>query len=313
MAKNFKHKDHVRNKNTGFTIVELLIVVVVIAILAAITMVAYTNIQQRAITSSLQSDLSQAVKTLKLYQVDYGSYPTSIDPTTYCPTPADTAYCLEASSNNVFVNYTVNNSVSPQTFSLNSRHTGGTQYYASESVVADSSSDTFTMAVISGIARTGTTLTAGTLTPPAATVTRQWQRSTVSTGPFTNISGATSNTYAIPSGDIGYYIRIIATGTGSYDGTVTSAPTARVTTSLTAIAAITGTPTVGFTLTAGARTPSAATVTFQWRSNGVAITGATASTYTLTSTELGTTITVTATATGNYVGTVTSAATTAVN
>jgi type IV pilus assembly protein PilA len=46
-------------KQTGFTIVELLIVIVVIGILAAITVVAYSGIQQRArdakIASALQS------------------------------------------------------------------------------------------------------------------------------------------------------------------------------------------------------------------------------------------------------------------
>ena len=54
----------------GFTIVELLVVIVVIAILAAITIVAYTGISQKAITASLQLDLSNASKQLKLFQVD---------------------------------------------------------------------------------------------------------------------------------------------------------------------------------------------------------------------------------------------------
>ena len=46
-----------KNRYTGFTIVELLIVIVVIAILAAITIVAYTGIQDRAKESNVQSDL----------------------------------------------------------------------------------------------------------------------------------------------------------------------------------------------------------------------------------------------------------------
>ncbi len=50
----------------GFTIVELLIVVVVIAILAAVTIVAYNGIQSRAQISTLQSDISQAVRAMEV-------------------------------------------------------------------------------------------------------------------------------------------------------------------------------------------------------------------------------------------------------
>lgn len=45
-----------RSSTRGFTIVELLIVIVVIAILAAITIVAYSGIQSRAYTSKVESD-----------------------------------------------------------------------------------------------------------------------------------------------------------------------------------------------------------------------------------------------------------------
>jgi prepilin-type N-terminal cleavage/methylation domain-containing protein len=46
-------------RQKGFTIVELLIVIVVIGILAAITIVAYNGVQQRATASATQSDLAQ--------------------------------------------------------------------------------------------------------------------------------------------------------------------------------------------------------------------------------------------------------------
>jgi prepilin-type N-terminal cleavage/methylation domain-containing protein len=58
------------NRQQGFTIVELLIVIVVIGILAAITIVAYNGIQDRARVSTVSSALSQAAKKLTLYQVD---------------------------------------------------------------------------------------------------------------------------------------------------------------------------------------------------------------------------------------------------
>lgn len=61
---------------------------------------------------------------LKLYQTTYGTFPTSIDATTHCPTPADTNFCLKASPGNDFANYSVNNATNPPSFSLNAVRTG---------------------------------------------------------------------------------------------------------------------------------------------------------------------------------------------
>jgi prepilin-type N-terminal cleavage/methylation domain-containing protein len=58
------------NRQSGFTVVELLIVIVIIGILAAITIVAYNGIQERARASSVSSALSQAVKKIAVWQVD---------------------------------------------------------------------------------------------------------------------------------------------------------------------------------------------------------------------------------------------------
>lgn len=66
-------------KRSGFTIVELLIVVVVIAILAAITIIAYNGIQQRAKTSAVQTSLAQAARKIELYKIDNNSYPVDIN------------------------------------------------------------------------------------------------------------------------------------------------------------------------------------------------------------------------------------------
>jgi prepilin-type N-terminal cleavage/methylation domain-containing protein len=57
---------HIPHSNIGFTIVELLVVIVVIGILAAITIVSYTGISGRAINSSVKSDISQAYKQLEI-------------------------------------------------------------------------------------------------------------------------------------------------------------------------------------------------------------------------------------------------------
>lgn len=55
-----------KHKNTGFTIVELLIVIVVIGILAAITIVAYNGVQDRAKASAMAADFSNNNKIAKL-------------------------------------------------------------------------------------------------------------------------------------------------------------------------------------------------------------------------------------------------------
>ena len=62
-------------RNKGFTIVELLIVVVVIAILASITVVAYQGIQKQTINAS-HYDEAQKWKTLFMaYAAQNGQYP----------------------------------------------------------------------------------------------------------------------------------------------------------------------------------------------------------------------------------------------
>jgi len=65
----------VRNQRNGFTIVELLIVIVVIAILAAIVIVAYNGVADRARNTRIMNDLDNAKKLVEVYNVQNGSYP----------------------------------------------------------------------------------------------------------------------------------------------------------------------------------------------------------------------------------------------
>lgn len=64
----------------GFTIVELLIVIVVIAILAAISVVAYNGVQTRAKDTLLHTRINEAESIIKLSLADTGHPPAS--PTT---------------------------------------------------------------------------------------------------------------------------------------------------------------------------------------------------------------------------------------
>jgi len=99
LTRNTNNQQH----QQGFTIVELLVVIVVIGILAAITIVSYTGVSQKATGVSLISDLDNASKQLKLYRVEYSSFPSVMNGSN-CPTAPinDTKYCLKTSSGNTY-------------------------------------------------------------------------------------------------------------------------------------------------------------------------------------------------------------------
>lgn len=67
-------------KDRGFTIVELLIVIVVIAILAAISIVAYTGITTKANASTAKSNAETVQKVAEAYAADENTtgYPANI-------------------------------------------------------------------------------------------------------------------------------------------------------------------------------------------------------------------------------------------
>lgn len=117
---NYKH-----THKTGFTIVELLIVIVVIGILAAITIVAYNGIQNRALVTRVSTDLSGAAKQFAIFEVDAGRYPTTLSEanngqgikastgTTYQYTASGSAYCLTAT--NGTISYKISNTATTPT------------------------------------------------------------------------------------------------------------------------------------------------------------------------------------------------------
>jgi|GEM_PF-3508145 len=69
----------------GFTIVELLIVVIVIAILAAIVAVAYSGVQRQAVRAIMQNTARDVAKAAEMKKVVDGVYPSAIPDTLTIP------------------------------------------------------------------------------------------------------------------------------------------------------------------------------------------------------------------------------------
>lgn len=110
-------------KQTGFTIVELLVVIVVIGILAAIVIIAYNGVSHNAVVASLEGDLTNSRKALLLDQVNNGGFPATV-------AAAQNGAGLPVSPNTTY-QYIVNNNVTPQTFCLMATN-GTTSYFVSQ-------------------------------------------------------------------------------------------------------------------------------------------------------------------------------------
>ncbi|MGV9001854.1 MAG: LamG-like jellyroll fold domain-containing protein [Candidatus Saccharimonadaceae bacterium] len=90
-----------QTKHSGFTIVELLIVIVVIAILAAITIVAYNGVTQRATTSALQTEVTSALKYVETVKIqgDGNSFPSDLSASSAFTNSSTISYYYDASGN----------------------------------------------------------------------------------------------------------------------------------------------------------------------------------------------------------------------
>ena len=149
--------------------------------------------------------------------------------------PNASGYTLQFSTNPDFTNattltknaagsYGITNLAANTTYYVRVKAIGNGIYADSDwSVTVSATTDkiSLTSITISGTAEVGKTL-ATTLKPSGATATYQWYRGD------TAIPNATGSTYTVTTADIGYTIKVTATGTGIYTGSVTSAPTSVV-------------------------------------------------------------------------------------
>jgi type II secretion system protein G len=123
----------INNKQPGFTIVELLIVVVVIGILAAIVIVAYNGITNSAHESTVKSDLANIAKKVELFRVEKGVY------------PADETELEEAAIQVTKGSYQERNNLyycttsDKQRYAVGAYVVNGTQYYLVDGNVANAS------------------------------------------------------------------------------------------------------------------------------------------------------------------------------
>ncbi|MCX7248326.1 MAG: hypothetical protein NTX31_11725 [Burkholderiales bacterium] len=150
---------------------------------------------------------------------------------------------------------------------------------------------------ISGTATQGQTLTAGnTLADPdgIGNIAYQWKSNGVAS------NAATASTFALTEGQVGKTITVTASytdghGTAESVTSTATAAVANVNDAPTGSVTITGTPTQGQTLTLAntlADLDGLGTFSYQWKSDGAAITGQTLSSLTLSQAQVGKAITV---------------------
>lgn len=232
-------------RQSAFTIVELLIVIVVIGILATITIVAYNGVQSRARAASVSAALNQAVKKLAVYQITSSTFPA---------TGSLSLAGVTDAAGGVTYEYTANTSANPQTYCITATQ-GTTSYYLNNTTTPNPTSGgcaghgTGGVAAITNLASNPSieTNTAG-LTSMQSTITRDasWYvggANSVRIDP----SGVSNDSFFTLGGDLGGFrtgmqasktytisatIRLTAPLTGAFGGNGTRQITAWYTSSV---------------------------------------------------------------------------------
>lgn len=128
-------------RKRGFTIIEVELVILFIALLVVGTFISYNTIRSNATATALKSDLSNAYEELDVFQVQKGNFPTTID----CSVAnSSTNLCLK-SGQGISLSYQYNNSISPKGYCITAA--SGSTYYS----VQGSSSANSTLNYINGV------------------------------------------------------------------------------------------------------------------------------------------------------------------
>ena len=182
-------------RSKGFTIVELLVVVVVIAILAAVTIASFNGIQSRANNAVVTSFLKEATKKLAVSYVSNDRYPDTL---------SSTPEGAIAVPGDMTVVYSPNNSAAPPTYTL-SASLKGASYTASNTTSPGPTQ--LSVATFNQELYANQTLSGAPITGVVPSVNNSWGSGGPAGVGVDNFSARWSNTILVPtSGDYTFYI-----------------------------------------------------------------------------------------------------------